>query len=143
MFDRLVENLGRASVAGDAAQIRNPETQLAAAMLLYAVLPADNVIRPEESFELRLTLQRLLRVGDVQAQHLISRAVSAYSREPSLLACATILKHRFTLGFRNSLFEAARRIAAADGQIHVNEADVLSRITSLLGLNAMPHRLSA
>ncbi len=136
MFNRLVENMGRASTLDDNVQMHDPENQLAAAILLYAVLPADNVVVPQESLELRFSLQHHFRVSDQHSRHLISRAVSAHALEPSLVASATILKHRFTLNFRRHLLNSAHRIAMSDGRLHDNEIDVLSRISSLLGLNA-------
>jgi len=143
MFDRLIESLGRTNQIDDSAQGRVVENQLAAAMLLYSVLPADHVIVPQESMELRLALQHLFFLTDLKSRHLITRAVSAHARDPSLVACATILKHRFSFAFRRRLLGAAHRIAMSDGRLHDNEADVLARISSLLGLNATEHRLSA
>jgi uncharacterized tellurite resistance protein B-like protein len=143
VFDRLVESLGRSTEIDDVTQLKIPENQLAVAILLYAVLPADNVVRPEECLELRIALQHLFSFDDVKSRHIIARAVSSYARDPSLLACATILKHRLSFNFRRQLLGAARRIAMSDGRMHDNEADVLARISSLLGLNATERRLSA
>jgi uncharacterized tellurite resistance protein B-like protein len=143
VFDRLVESIGRNTQIDDSAQAQVPENQLAAAILLYAVLPADNVIRPEESLELRIALQHLFGATDEKSRRLIARAMSAHSREPSLLASATILKHRFTFNFRRHILGAAHRIAMSDGRMHDYEADVLARISSLLGLNSTAQKLSA
>jgi uncharacterized tellurite resistance protein B-like protein len=143
VFDRLIESLGRDTLVDDATQMRVPENQLSVAILLFAVLPADNVIRPEESLELRVTLQHLLELDDVKSRYLIDRAMASHARDQSLLACATLLKHRLSFNFRRQLLGAARRIAMSDGRMHDNEADVLARISSLLGLNATERRLSA
>jgi uncharacterized tellurite resistance protein B-like protein len=135
VFERLIENLGHIATIDDSAQARDPETQLAAAMLLYAVMPADRVVLPEESVELRFAIQHIFGLSDARCQKLISRAVSIYDREPTLLAPATILKHRISTAFRRLILTSAYRIAMADGRMHAYEADVLARMSSLMGLN--------
>ncbi|MDE2385854.1 MAG: TerB family tellurite resistance protein [Alphaproteobacteria bacterium] len=135
MFERLIESLGTISTRDDATQARNPETQLAAAILLYAVVPADHVYASAESAALHEGLRHIFRLPDDKCRKLVSRAMAQYSREPTLLAPATLLKHRLSLSFRQLILATARRIALADGELHNNELDVLARISSLLGLN--------
>ena len=135
MFDRLIEALGTVSTKDDAVQIQRAETQLAAAILLYAVLPADRIFVPEEILALRQGLNHIFNFSDEKCRKLMSRAASQYQKEPTLLAPATLLKHRLSLSFRNLVLATARRIAMADGQLHDNEADVLRRIELLLGLS--------
>ena len=69
---------------------------------------------------------------------LMSRAVSQFHKEPLLLAPATLLKHRLSIGFRRLVLVTANRIAMADGHLHNYEADVLARIETLLDLREEP-----
>jgi uncharacterized tellurite resistance protein B-like protein len=134
VFERLIESLGTASTGDDAAQLLRTETQLAAAILLFAIVPADRQHQPVESLALHLSLRRLLAISDEKTNKLVARAAAQYDREPTLLAPATLLKHRLSEGFRHRLVVEAHIIAMSDGQLHAYEQDVLSRTERLLGL---------
>ena len=136
MFDRLIEALGTISTQDDAVQLQRAETQLATAILLYAVVPADRITLPEEMLELHSALIHIFSLSDEAACKLIAEASDDYQKEPTLLAPATLLKHRLSFSFRNLIMSAAKRIAIVDGSVHENEADVLRRIEILLGLSS-------
>ncbi len=135
MFDRLIEALGTISTKDDAVQVQYAETQLATAILLFAVVPADRVCLPEEMQALQNGLLHIFDISNAKCRKLMSRAASQYMKEPTLLAPATLLKHRLSLSFRNLVLATARGIAMADGSMHENEADVLRRMEMLLGLS--------
>ena len=138
MFDRLLESLGTVSTKDDAVQIRHPETQLATAILLFAVIRADSFHAASESRAFYEGLRHIFGLDEAKCWKLMSRAVSQYRKEPSLLAPATLLKHRLSIGFRHLVLVTANRIAMADGHLHNYEADVLSRIETLLDLRDEP-----
>ncbi len=135
MFDRLLESLGTISTKEDAVQIRQPETQLATAILLFAVIHADSIHAASESRAFYEGLRHIFGLEEAKCWKLMSRAVSQYRKEPSLLAPATLLKHRLSPGFRQLVFATAQRIAMADGHLHEYETDVLARMSSLMGLD--------
>ncbi|MFO1033171.1 MAG: TerB family tellurite resistance protein [Hyphomicrobiales bacterium] len=145
MFERLIESIGIESTGGDAAQLARAETQLAAAILLFAIIPADRQHHRDESLALHLSLRRLFPLPEDKARKLVARAAAQYGREPTLLAPATLLKHRLSEAFRRRILLEAEIIAMADGSIHEFERDVLSRMERLLGLihNLTPARESA
>ena len=134
MFDRLLESLGTISTTDDALQIRHPETQLATAILLFAVIRADSFHAASESRAFYEGLRHIFGLDEAKCWKLMSRAVSQFRKEPLLLAPATLLKHRLSVGFRRLVLVTAKRIAMADGHLHDYEADVLTRIESLLDL---------
>jgi uncharacterized tellurite resistance protein B-like protein len=134
VFERLVESLGLTTSGGDAAQLPRAETQLASAILLFAIIPADRQHLREESQALHLSLRRLFALSDDKANKLVARAAAQYGREPTLLAPATLLKHRLSEIFRRKLVVEAYIIALADGELHAYEQDVLLRMERLLGL---------
>ncbi len=134
MFNRLLESLGTISTKDDAVQVLEAETQLATAILLFAVIHADSFYAASESRAFYEGLRHIFALDGAKCWKLMSRAVSQYRKEPSLLAPATLLKHRLSLGFRQLVFVTAKRVAIADGQLHAYEADVLARLETLLDL---------
>ena len=134
MFNRLLESLGTISTKDDSVQVLQPETQLATAILLFAVIPADSFHAASESRAFFEGLRHIFGLSEEKCWKLMSRAVSQYRKEPTLLAPATLLKHRLSVGFRRLVLVCAKRIAMADGSIHAYEADVLTRLETLLDL---------
>ena len=143
MFDRLLESLGTISTKDDAVQVLQPETQLATAILLLAVIPADSFHAAAESRAFYEGLRHIFGLSEERCWKLMSRAVSQYRKEPTLLAPATLLKHRVSVAFRRLVLVTARRIALADGNLHEYEAEVLTRLETLLDLRAQPDAQSA
>ncbi len=134
MFNYLLENLGTISTKDDAVQALESDTQLATAILLVAVIPAESSHAAEQSRALHEGLRHIFELNEDKCWTLMSRAVSHYRKEPSLLAPTTLLKHRLSIGFRQLIFVTAKRIAMADGHLHDYEADVLARLETLLDL---------
>jgi uncharacterized tellurite resistance protein B-like protein len=142
MFERLIKSFGTPSNQHNAFVLRDHELQLASAKLLFSMLPADYNIEPEESVALREALTRLFGFGTLRCRRMIARAAAAHFREPSLLAAATLLKHRTSAAFRQNLLLEIRRIARADGSLHHFEIDMEERIGRLLGLPATEFKLT-
>ena len=134
MFNRLLESLGTISTKDDAVQVLEPETQLATAILLFAVIQADSIYAASESRAFYEGLRHIFGLSEDRCWKLMSHAVSQYHKEPSLVAPATLLKHRLSMAFRRLVLVTAKRIAMADGYLHAYEADVLARLETLLDL---------
>jgi uncharacterized tellurite resistance protein B-like protein len=142
MFERLIKSLGRALPESDGFVLRDQELQLASAKLLFSMLPADYNIEPEESVALRFALTRLFHFSPHKCRRMIARAAAAHFREPSILAAATLLKHRAPVEFRQRLLEEIRVIARADGALHENEIDLQERVERLLGLPSTAFKMT-
>jgi uncharacterized tellurite resistance protein B-like protein len=142
MFERLIKSFGKPSNQHSSIVVRDQELQLASAKLLFSMIPADYNIEPEESVALREALTRLFHFGPMRCRRMIARAVAAHYREPSLLAAATLLKHRTSEAFRRNLLAEIRRIACADGTLHEYEIDLQTRVERLLGLPSTEFKLT-
>jgi uncharacterized tellurite resistance protein B-like protein len=143
MFERLIRSFGRPANQTDGTVVRDQELQLASAKLLFSMLPADYNIEPEESVALREALTRLFHFTPMKCRRMIARAAAAHYREPSVLAAATLLKHRTAEAFRHTLLDEVRAIARADGALHPNELDLQTRVERLLGLPATEFKMTA
>ncbi len=142
MFERLIKSFGTPSNQRDHVVVNDPELQLASAKLLFSMLPVDYNIEPEESVALREALTRLFHFGHLRCRRMIARAAAAHFHEPSLLAAATLLKHRTSEAFRKNLLAEIRRIACADGTLHDYEIDLQTRVERLLGLPSTEFKLT-
>jgi uncharacterized tellurite resistance protein B-like protein len=137
MFERLINSLGQPAntQTGDAAH--DPELQLAAAQVLFAMLPVDYHVKQLECIALMRALERLF------GQKLVSRAAAGHAREPGILASAMLLKRGTSLAYRQQVINEARVIALSDGTIHSNETDLINRMEALLGLKGESLQRSA
>ncbi len=142
MFERLIKSFGRPANQFSADAMRDPELQLAAAKLLFGMLPADYRVEPQERVALRVALTRLFGFDAAKARRMIARAASAHGADPSLLAAATLLKRRAPEAFRQALLSELRGIACSDGVLHENEIDLSSRAERLLGLPATDFQMT-
>jgi uncharacterized tellurite resistance protein B-like protein len=142
MFERLIKSFGTPSNQHSSIVVRDQELQLASAKLLFSMLPVDYNIEPEESLALRESLTRLFGFSPMRCRRMIARAAAAHFHEPSILAAATLLKHRTPETFRRTLLKEIRTIAWSDGTLHVNELDLQARVERLLGLPATEFRLT-
>jgi uncharacterized tellurite resistance protein B-like protein len=133
MFERLLHSLGKP----DSPQTENVgddgELVLAAAKILYAVLPVDYVVTNQEAVALRMSLMRLFEISPDRCRRLIARAAAAHAKDTSILAAATLLKHRTSDAFRKQLCAEVNLLIHADGVVHDNEADLENRVSRLLG----------
>jgi uncharacterized tellurite resistance protein B-like protein len=129
LFDRLVAEID------DGARPQSkvtPQTELATAVLLFSVIPADYKIRPEECRQFRFELEHLLNVGDHRCNRLISRSVSLWQTEASIFPAATLMKRAMPATFCKRVLESCNRLAVVDGHLHDYEKDLLLRMEKLL-----------
>jgi len=100
MFNRLIESFGRPANQHDGTTVRDGELQLAAAVLLFGVLPIDYVVTSDEGAALRKSLQTLFGFSPDKCHRMIARAAAVHGRDPSILAATTLLKRRTSEEFR-------------------------------------------
>jgi uncharacterized tellurite resistance protein B-like protein len=137
MFERLIKSFGKPANLTRSAHVTDHELQLAAAMLMFAVLPVDHKVTADETCALRSALVSLFDFSPEEAQRMLARSAAAHANEPSIVAATTLLKHRTTPEFRQHLLHELRAIVRSDGEVHHNESDLEQRVERLLGLS--PH----
>jgi len=140
MIDRLIAELGRP--AGQDAATQN-QLQLATAILLYSVLPADYEVHRNEIASLVAELKKLFNLPRAKTNRLISRATVAHQSDSAILACATLLKLSTEVGFRQDVLASAIRIALADGTNHHFEIHLIERLARLLNVSPAGERRAA
>jgi uncharacterized tellurite resistance protein B-like protein len=140
MIDRLLAELGRPAEKAAAAQA---QLQLATTILVYSVLPADYVIHRTEVSSLISELKMLFNLPRSNANRLISRAAVAQQSESAILACATLLKLKTDVSFRQNVFAAAIRVSLADGTNHQFEIHLVERLARLLNVSPAGQRRAA
>jgi uncharacterized tellurite resistance protein B-like protein len=143
MFERLINSFGQPANQQDSQTLRDPELQLASAMLLFGILPVDYEITAVEGTALCKSLATLFNFTPEKCHRLMSRAAAAHSKEPSIVAATTLLKHRTTEAFRRKLLAEANYIIRADGVLHDNELDLGHRLERMLGLSSENMQQSA
>jgi uncharacterized tellurite resistance protein B-like protein len=134
MFERLINSFGKPANQQDIAYPRDAELQLAAAILLFAVLPVDYRVTAEETCALRKALTALFKLSPEKCQRMIARAAAAHDRDPNIVAATTMLKRLTSESFRHHLLAEINIIMRADGVLHDNELDLEHRVARLLGL---------
>jgi uncharacterized tellurite resistance protein B-like protein len=132
MFDRLVESIVASADAAHFSRDKTREVQLAAAMALVATMSADYVNKPEEARAVIKSLADLFNLDRRKCLKLLSRAMAARARDPSLFNSAMLLKRFGTEELNRKILAAATHVAKADGELHDYEADLLQRLQRML-----------
>ncbi len=140
MIDRLLSELGRPPRTDATA---GNQLQLATAILLYSVLPADYTIHKAEVTSLVAELGQLFSISRTRLNRLISRASTAHRSDSAILACATLLKLKSDVTFRQEVLAAAVRISLSDGMSHHFEIHLIERLARLLNVSPTGTRRAA
>jgi uncharacterized tellurite resistance protein B-like protein len=143
MFERLINSFGRPANQQDGAHLRDGELQLAAAVLLFGVMPVDHRITNDETSAFHDALVTLFNYSPEKCRRMMARAASAHARDSSIVAATTLLKRRSPEHFRRRLMQEVRNLTRADGTVHDNEIDLEQRIERLLGLAQGELQISA
>jgi uncharacterized tellurite resistance protein B-like protein len=124
----------RALFSENAEQTGDSEAalHLAAAVLLVKVAKSDNSVDEQEILRLRSTLQRDWQLNEADLDGLMAVARDASDSSDSLNKHIDLINRNFSparkLGVLRSLWQAA----AADGQIHRHEEQLIRRLAELL-----------
>ena len=132
MFDRLVESIASGSHAAHQPHGQSLELQLATSIALVATMSADYIFRPEETRAVVDSLADLFSFDRKKCHKLLSRAMAARHRDPSIFNSAMMLRRLGTPDFNDRVLAAANRVAHADGELHDYEKDLLKRLTRIL-----------
>lgn len=124
----------RALFADNAAQPGDNEAalHLAAAILLMKVAGSDQSFDEKEILRLRSTLQRDWQLNEAELDGLVAVARDVSDSSDALQKHIDLINRNFSparkLGVLRSLWQAA----AADGQIHRHEEQLIRRLAELL-----------
>jgi uncharacterized tellurite resistance protein B-like protein len=143
MFERLLNSIGQPAQPPTTDVAADGELSLAAAKVMFAVLPVDYEVTNQERVALRTSLMRLFHISQEKCHRLMARAAAAHNKDPSILAAATLLKHRTPENFRRKLLAEINSLIRADGVLHDNELDLEHRMARLLGLGSDSWQQSA
>jgi uncharacterized tellurite resistance protein B-like protein len=143
MFERLIHSIGQPAHPTLTDVSADAELLLAAAKVLFAVLPVDYSVTSQEGVALRRSLIKLFTLSPEKCHRIMARAAAAHDKEPSILAATTLLKHRTSESFRRKLLAEVNVIIRSDGVLHDNELDLEQRVARLLGLSTSHWQQSA
>lgn len=132
LMARLSALLGKS--AGPEQELPDREAQLTAAALLALVARIDGRLVEVEEEGLRTLLGARFGLSPDEAARLIDRAAAPDAELDPASAMAERIAHDLPAAERPELLALAYRIAAADGQVHEFEDDLLWRLGHLLGL---------
>jgi uncharacterized tellurite resistance protein B-like protein len=110
------------------------EAHLTVAALLVLVARIDGRLLPTEDDGLKAMVGDRFGLSKEATARLIERAAALDADLDPASAMAERIVHDFAPAQRSELLAMAYRIAAADGQVHEFEDDLLWRVGRLLGL---------
>jgi len=135
------------SFFSDLAQAEEPETfvhsrkQLAQAALMYHVVAADGVVRPEEKQRLKDILASEYDLSETETERLVQDGKEADAEAIDLYGFTSILRRSLDEEERLTIVENLWEMVFADGELHELEDHTLWRIAELLGVDG-PARLA-
>ena len=132
LMARLSALLGKG--AGSERELPEREAQLTVAALLALVARIDGRLVDVEEEGLRKLLGTRFGLSPEETARLIDRAAAPDQELDPASAMAERIAHDLPVAERPELLALAYRIAAADGQVHEFEDDLLWRLGRLLGL---------
>jgi uncharacterized tellurite resistance protein B-like protein len=141
MFDRLLGFIDNHNFMKSSLKDPHSDVRLATAVLLFNVVPADYQNLPQEGSALMSELAELLEIGPRRCRKLVARAAAARNCEPSIFACANLLRRKTSPEFRQRIQQSIEAIALSDGFFHPHEHDLALRAARLL--QSTPLRLAA
>jgi uncharacterized tellurite resistance protein B-like protein len=140
MIDRLLAELAPRDEKSAAAKA---QLQLATTILLHSALPAGHVIDRTGVSNLIGELKKLFNLPPSKSNRLIRRAALIPQTVSVILACATLLKLKADVNFRQDVFAAAIRFSLADSTSHNFEIHLIERLAHLLNVSPTGARHAA
>jgi uncharacterized tellurite resistance protein B-like protein len=140
VFDNIRKLMKRISRAGEgdgsAPHFTRTDKHLNAAALMFHVIAADGIVRPEESERLFVVLTRHYGLSGDEAKVLISDARSADAEAVDLYGFTSMLKRDLDKTERIALVEDLWEMVFADNEMHEFEDNVVWRVAELLGVES-------
>jgi uncharacterized tellurite resistance protein B-like protein len=126
LFDALVPSAG--APAADAQHT----LQLATAVLLVEVMRADPAIAQAERAAVMAALRRKFPLGDDELARLVELAEDKSRAASDFFAFTSTINERFSHPQKVKMVELMWQVAYADGELHVNESHLISKVAGLL-----------
>ena len=111
------------------------DKKLAAAALMFHVIAADGIVRPQEDEKLRSILCTHYDVSGNDIEKLIEQASIADSEAIDLYTFASTLKSQLTSDERILLVEDLWEMVFADGELHEFEDNIVWRVAELIAVS--------
>lgn len=137
MFDALKKLLGTLA-ADDEAQhsLGEEELRIASAALLVRAATVDGEFAEDERVRLQQILQQNYGLSGPDALLLIAAAEEREHEAVDLYGFTSVLARHLDQDGRQKIVEMLWEIAFADGHLHEFEANVVWRVSELLGVSA-------
>lgn len=132
MFDKISKLFGRET--GD-TETENDGLALATAALLVQVSKADGDFSPEERDALGQNLQDYFGLDAEVADELLLRAAKSQEDATCLYAFTRTITNELDQAGRQDIVKLLWRVAFADNHIDNFEANVLAKVSGLLGVS--------
>ena len=130
-----IRDLFRKQVAasGEAAPLSDERTlQLAAATLLFEVVRADGVVKPEERTVMQAAVQGTFGLSAEETQEVVRLAEAESRAAPSLFQFTVQVDAAFSPDEKKRIVELLWLVAFADTEKHAEEEHLVRRIAGLL-----------
>lgn len=111
---------------------RERALRLAAAALLFEVVRADGVVRPEETTVLRAALRSVFELDAAEVDQLVALAETASRQAVSLFEFTSLVDQGFGADEKKRIVELLWLVAFADAEKHAEEEHVVRKIAGLL-----------
>ncbi|MCP5076149.1 MAG: TerB family tellurite resistance protein [Rhodobacteraceae bacterium] len=111
------------------------DTRLAAAALMFHVIAADGIVRPEENERLHAILSSNYDISENEIDQLIEQARKADSEAIDLYSFTSVLKRKLSADERIALVEHLWEMVFADGELHEFEDNIVWRTAELIAVS--------
>lgn len=132
MFDKFSKLFGRETADEDSA---DEGLALATAALLVQVSKADGDFSAEERIALIANLQDHFGLGETLAHEILERAEKSQEDATCLYAFTRTITNELDQQGRQAIVKLLWRVALADNHIDNFEANVLAKVSGLLGVS--------
>lgn len=126
---------GAAALAGDAGFVNGRSLQVASAILMVAVIRADQASHLDEHRVLGRALARLMGASPDESLSVVREAEEVLARAEGLQPVVTLLDEQCTPEQKKALVVALWRLAYADAELHGEEEYLVRKLAGLLHLS--------
>jgi uncharacterized tellurite resistance protein B-like protein len=129
---KALADLFRPSAAAPSPEERERGLRLAAAALLFEVVRADGVVRPEEQTVLRTALRSTFAIAEDELEELVATGERGSREAISLFEFTRQVDEALSQDEKKRIVELLWLVSFADGQKAAEEEHVVRRIAGLL-----------
>jgi uncharacterized tellurite resistance protein B-like protein len=129
---KALADLFRPSEAAPTPEERERGLRLAAAALLFEVVRADGVVKPEEQTVLRAALHSTFAIGDDELDELVATGAQESREAISLFEFTRQVDEALSPDEKKRIVELLWLVSFADGQKAAEEEHIVRRIAGLL-----------